>query len=218
MSDENVKTETGEAVSAKKVGRNEIGRIGQYRYGIDGNESIFMEEFLPELQGIKAIHTYTEMLDNDATIGGIWFAIEMLMRNTSFQIEPGGEADIDKEAADFVESCMYDEAQQRVYALENPTLDQINGIYRETAVAYGFAWEGDVWYDWVDSSYLFEKPFYDMSYAAAYAAALEYLACNRNGHKTTKTSVCGAYGISLLRLNNAIAKIMHVLENGKEEI
>ena len=108
MSDENVKTETGEAVSAKKVGRNEIGRIGQYRYGIDGNESIFMEEFLPELQGIKAIHTYTEMLDNDATIGGVWFAIEMLMRNTSFQIEPGGEAKIDKEAADFVESCMYD--------------------------------------------------------------------------------------------------------------
>lgn len=52
----------------------------------------------------------------------------------------------------------------------------------------------------------------------AFAAALEYLACNRNGHKTTKTSVCGAYGISLLRLNTAIAKIMHVLENGKEEI
>lgn len=52
----------------------------------------------------------------------------------------------------------------------------------------------------------------------AFAAALEYLACNKNGHKTTKTSVCGAYGISLLRLNNAIAKLMHVLENGKEEI
>lgn len=115
MSEENVKTETGEvkaetgeATSAKKVGRNEIGRIGQQRFGIHGNESIFMEEFLPELQGDKAVQTYTEMLDNDATIGGVWFAIEMLMRNTDFQIEPGGEAAIDKEAADFVESCMYD--------------------------------------------------------------------------------------------------------------
>lgn len=108
MSEENVKTEAVEAATTKRVGRNEIGRIGQYRYGIDGNESIFMEEFLPELQGDKAVHTYTEMVDNDATIGGVWFAIEMLMRNTDFQIEPGGDSAIDKEAAEFVESCMYD--------------------------------------------------------------------------------------------------------------
>lgn len=115
MSEENVKTETGEvkaetgkATSPKNVGRNEIGRIGQLRYGIHGNESIFMEEFLPELQGDKAVQVYTEMVENDATIGGVWFAIEMLMRNTDFQIEPGGDSEIDKEAADFVESCMYD--------------------------------------------------------------------------------------------------------------
>ena len=115
MSDENVKaetgevkTETGQAAPAKRVGGKEIGRIGQQRFGIHGNESIFMEEFLPQLQGDKAVHTYTEMLDNDATIGGVWFAIEMLMRNTDFQVEPGGDAAIDKEAADFVESCMYD--------------------------------------------------------------------------------------------------------------
>ena len=115
MSDENVKAETGEVktetgkpASGRIVGGKEIGRIGQQRYGIHGNESIFMEEFLPQLQGDKAVQTYTEMLDNDATIGGVWFAIEMLMRNTNFQIEPGGDAAIDKEAADFVESCMYD--------------------------------------------------------------------------------------------------------------
>lgn len=115
MSDENVKAETGEvktetggSAPAKRIGGKEIGRIGQLRYGIHGNESIFMEEFLPELQGDRAVQTYTEMVDNDATIGGVWFAIEMLMRNTDFQIEPGGDSAIDKEAADFVESCMYD--------------------------------------------------------------------------------------------------------------
>lgn len=86
----------------------EIGRIGQLRSGVHGNESIFMEEFLSQLQGIRGVQTYTEMVDNDATIGGVWFAIEMLMRNASFQVEPGGEAEIDKEAAEFVESCMYD--------------------------------------------------------------------------------------------------------------
>ena len=108
MSEENVKTEAVETATPKRTGRNEIGRIGQRRYGIHGNESVFMEEFLPELQGDKAVHVYTEMMDNDATIGGVWFAIEMLMRNTDFQIEPGGDSAIDKEAAEFVESCMYD--------------------------------------------------------------------------------------------------------------
>ena len=86
----------------------ELGRIGQHRYGVHGSNSIFMEEFLPQLQGLQGVQTYTEMVDNDATIGGVWFAIEMLMRNASFQVEPGGDAAIDKEAAEFVDSCMYD--------------------------------------------------------------------------------------------------------------
>lgn len=86
----------------------ELGRIGQLRSGLSGSNSIFMEEFLPELQGLRGIHTYTEMVDNDATIGGVWFAIEMLMRNADFQIEPGGKSEADKEAADFVDSCMHD--------------------------------------------------------------------------------------------------------------
>ena len=89
----------------------ELGRIGQHRYGIHGNNSIFFEEFHPDLQGLKGVQTYTEMLDNDATIGGVWFAIEMLMRNTKFQIEPGGTTAKDKEAAEFVESCMNDMEQ-----------------------------------------------------------------------------------------------------------
>lgn len=86
----------------------ELGRIGQLRSGLSGSNSIFMEEFLPELQGLRGVHTYTEMVDNDATIGGVWFAIEMLMRNTAFQVEPGGKSAKDKEAAEFIESCMDD--------------------------------------------------------------------------------------------------------------
>lgn len=109
MSDEIVKTETGDAAPVKKKSSgHEIGRIGQLRSGIHGNGSIFMEEFLPELQGLRGVQVYTEMMDNDATIGGVWFAIEMLMRNTDFQVEPGGETAKDKEAAEFIESCMND--------------------------------------------------------------------------------------------------------------
>lgn len=87
----------------------ELGRIGQNRYyGSGGSPSIFYEEFLPELSGARGVHAYTEMADNDATVGAILFAIEMLMRNAEFTIEPAGNKDIDKAAAEFVEQCMND--------------------------------------------------------------------------------------------------------------
>lgn len=88
--------------------KKELGRIGQLRYGVRGYGSVFMEEFLRELQGVRGVHAYTEMADNDATIGAILFAIEMLMRNVDFKIEPSGNSAKDKEAAEFVESCMED--------------------------------------------------------------------------------------------------------------
>ena len=86
----------------------ELGRIGQLRYGPAGSGSIFFEEFLPELRGIKGVQAYTEMADNDATVGAILFAIEMLMRQCEFHVEPGGDSAKDKECAEFVESCMGD--------------------------------------------------------------------------------------------------------------
>lgn len=83
--------------------RSEIGRIGQYRYG-----GIIYEEYLRELQGTKGVEVYKEMADNDETIGAILFVVEMLMRQCSFNVEPGGDTAKDKEAAEFVESCMND--------------------------------------------------------------------------------------------------------------
>lgn len=81
----------------------EIGRIGQKRYG-----GFFYEEFLKELQGRKGVETYREMADNDDVIGAILFAIEMLIRQTNWTIQPGGPENADEEAAEFVESCMDD--------------------------------------------------------------------------------------------------------------
>ena len=86
----------------------ELGRIGQLRYGSNGYGSIFFEEFLPELRGIRGVQAYTEMADNDAMIGAILYAIEMLMRNCEFHVEPSGDSAKDKECAEFVESCMND--------------------------------------------------------------------------------------------------------------
>ena len=98
----------GSKGNGQKSSRQEIGRIGQLRSGVHGHGSIFMEEFLPELQGVRGVQAYTEMMDNDSTVGGVWFAIEMLIRKTDFHIEPGGDSAKDKEAAEFVESCLND--------------------------------------------------------------------------------------------------------------
>lgn len=84
----------------------EIGRVGQRRYG-----GIFYEEFLSELRGRKGAEVFTEMSNNDETIGAILFTIEMLVRQASWNVEPGGSTAKDREAAEFVKSCM-DDMQQ----------------------------------------------------------------------------------------------------------
>ncbi len=81
----------------------EIGRIGQRRYG-----GTLYEEFLPELRGKRGIGVYHEMSENDDIVGAILFAIEMLVRQCRWSVEPGGMTAKDKEAAEFVEGCMND--------------------------------------------------------------------------------------------------------------
>ena len=81
----------------------EIGRVGAKRFS-----GVFYEEFVPELRGIRGIEVYKEMSENDDVIGAILFAIEMLMRQCDFNVEPGGKTAKDKEAAEFVKQCMHD--------------------------------------------------------------------------------------------------------------
>lgn len=81
----------------------EIGRIGQKRYG-----GTFYEEFLRDLRGKRGIETYREMSENDDTVGAILFAVEMLIRQASWRVEPAGDTSKDREAAEFIESCMDD--------------------------------------------------------------------------------------------------------------
>ena len=81
----------------------EYGRIGQKRW-----EGQFYEEFLPELSGMRGIKVFKEMKENDDTVGAILFAIKMMIRQVEWHVEPGGDSAKDKEAAEFVESCMDD--------------------------------------------------------------------------------------------------------------
>lgn len=83
--------------------KDEIGRIGQRRYG-----GVFYEEFLPELRGRRGVEAYHEMAENDDIVGAILFSIKMLVKQARWNVEPGGSSAKDKEAAEFIQSCMDD--------------------------------------------------------------------------------------------------------------
>ncbi len=79
------------------------GRVGQRRYG-----GRFFEEFLPVLQGRQGIEMYKQMAENDSVVGAILFAVEMLVRQVRFDVEPASDEERDFRAAKFVEQCMND--------------------------------------------------------------------------------------------------------------
>lgn len=66
------------------------------------------EEELRKLSGIRAVRVYSEMANNDAVIGAVLFAIEMLVRQVKWTVEESSDNRIDVEAAQFVNECMED--------------------------------------------------------------------------------------------------------------
>lgn len=104
---------------------SEEGRIGQRRYS-----GTFFEEFLPQLRGKKGIEIYREMSDNDDMVGAIMFALEMLMRQASWSVVPGGPEAVDAKAAEFVDSCR-DDMQQSWTETISEILSFLN---------YGWSW------------------------------------------------------------------------------
>ena len=82
----------------------EYGKTGLYRF----NTGWIYEEFLRELQGRRGIEVYKEMSENDDVIGAILFATEMLMRQSEWSVQEAGPGQADKDAAEFVRTCMDD--------------------------------------------------------------------------------------------------------------
>ena len=89
---------TNKVVNFKQLGTTGLKRHGPYVY----------EEFLPELRWPRAGKVYQEMADNDPVIGAILYLAEMLIRGTSWSVEPASMSKEDTEAAEFLESCMND--------------------------------------------------------------------------------------------------------------
>ena len=72
--------------------------------------------------------------------------------------------------------CLYDEFQQKVYQLQNPTLDSINQIFYTLSEEYGLITEDNkeiAAYEWIYCSHNYEYPLYYISYAVSAAPCLE---------------------------------------------
>lgn len=80
-----------------------IGVSGLTQYG-----GMIDEEWLNKLKGDLGKKRFREMADNDDTVGSILFAIEMLLRNVEWRVEPFDDTPDRKEDAEFVESLMQD--------------------------------------------------------------------------------------------------------------
>lgn len=89
---------TSKVVNYKQLGTTGLKRYGPYVY----------EEFLPELRWPQAGRIYQEMSSNDPVIGAILYLAEMLIRGTTWNVEPASTSEADVEAAEFLKSCMHD--------------------------------------------------------------------------------------------------------------
>lgn len=76
--------------------------------GLKYSAGIVDEEFLHQLKWPKATDIYKEMSSNDPVIGAMLFAIEMLIRQVSFDISPANDSEQARDVAKFVESCFFD--------------------------------------------------------------------------------------------------------------
>ena len=98
--------------------------------GLRRTSGYVQDEFLPQLQGRKAVQIFREMADNDAIVGALLFAVDRLLREITWRVEAPGDDAGGREAADFLESCMND--------MSHTWDDFISEIL--TMLPYGWAW------------------------------------------------------------------------------
>lgn len=90
--------------------RNDLKEIGQS--GLERYSGQIIEEFLPELRGVRGRKVIRQMQDNDATIGALLFAIEMLVRQVPWSVTPATDSPDDQAIAEFVSNALFEDMSQ----------------------------------------------------------------------------------------------------------
>lgn len=106
--------------------------------GVSGSADVathIYSDFLTQLQGRKALSVYREMGANDATVGSILFAVEMMMRGVDWQVKPASEDPADLAAAQFL--------TENLAGLNHPFSDTVAQM--STATQYGFSFHETVY-------------------------------------------------------------------------
>lgn len=88
------------------TGGGELGNTG-----LKASWGYVQEEYLPELTGAAGLRAYRMMADDDATVGAILYAIEMLLRSMDWEIEAADESAGAQDGAEFLKSLMEDMSQ-----------------------------------------------------------------------------------------------------------
>lgn len=87
--------------------------------GVTIQSGFVLDEFLPELRGDRGRKMYREMADNDAVIGAILYAIDMILRSADWMVEAP-------------EDAMPEEAEQYVQFLENVLFEDMSHTWEDT--------------------------------------------------------------------------------------
>lgn len=133
---------TGQTVSSTIAGGGSFGPIPVMGPGMTFSEvgssglrafsGWVREEFLPALVGRQGPRVYREMMDNNAIIGGIMFAIMSTMRKVDWRVVPADEDGPDQQVAiDFIESLREDMS----HTWEDTVIDDLSML------PYGYAFK-----------------------------------------------------------------------------
>lgn len=69
---------------------------------------VIEDQFLPNLSFLQQCKVYRQMQDDEPSVGASFFAIDCLIRQVEWGTKPFSDAPADREAADFLSSCMED--------------------------------------------------------------------------------------------------------------
>ncbi|RYF52418.1 MAG: hypothetical protein EOO38_00335 [Cytophagaceae bacterium] len=76
--------------------------------GLMQSAGFITEDLMLELQGQRGVKKFTEMATTDSTCGAILNLYDKLIRQAPMRVESASSAPYDREAADFLESCLED--------------------------------------------------------------------------------------------------------------
>lgn len=82
----------------------EIGLSGLARYN-----GYVLEEILPELSGLRGRKIIKSMVENDAIIGSMLYAIEMIARQAKVEIIAASDANEDEQVAEFFRQALFED-------------------------------------------------------------------------------------------------------------